>query len=224
MGVSRLPTKTLDRDEHSHRMKDIFKILNEVRTRSAALNDSLSARHGLGPGDAPIGAFNMINQFAVVATELLSHYAAEWEKFPASAIDESRRQEWAERLTTITKSTYILSLSAIEFSAKQALIARPGRVALPTGRMYLGAIIRNSTAVGMFAPDDETAWKGLIAVRNVLVHNNGISDTTVTYVIPGGPTIQLVDGAMTKATLHFFPELSLWAVEAFAKWTDAFLN
>ena len=205
-------------------MKDIFKILNEVRTRSAALNDSLSAKHRLGPGDAPIGAFNMIIQFTVIAMELLSHYAAEWEKIPANAVDESRRQEWAERLTTITKSTYILSLSAIEFSAKQALIARPGKVALPTGRVYLSAIIRNSTTVGMVAPVDETVWKGLIAVRNVLVHNNGIADTTASYAIPAGPTIQLVNGAMTKATLHFFPELSLRTVEAFAKWTDALLT
>jgi hypothetical protein len=204
-------------------VKDIFDVLNQVRTRTAELNDALSLKHKLSSGDAPIGAFNMVNQFAVVATELLTHYAAAWESIPASAVDADRRQEWAERLTTITKSAFILGMSAIEFSAKQAVLGHPGKVAPPKGRAYLRAIIRNSKTVGLVTSVDEDGWSGLIEIRNILVHNNGIADTNATHAFPGGPTIQLTAGAMTKANLRFFPELTLWAVEAFGRWSDEFL-
>lgn len=203
----------------------MFAVLDQVRTRTADLNDSLAAKYAMKPGDAPIGAFNLINELAVVAMELLTHYENEWQKIPAASVDAERRQEWAERIITLTKSTFVLGMSAIEFSAKQALIVRPKKVVLPKARrVYLGAIIQSSAKVGVTVTADAEGWEGVIEVRNLVVHNNGIADKSVTYPIAGGPNIVLVAGAMTKGNLRFFAELTLWSVEAFGRWSDGFLS
>src|SRR4051812_26534511 len=106
----------------------------------------------------------MANQYAVVAMELLSHYAGAWQQVPLQEVDEPRRLEWAARIMTITKSMFILTLSAMEFSAKQALQARPGRIPSPKARIYLGNVMVNSEAAGLISTRDRDAWKGLIEV------------------------------------------------------------
>lgn len=206
-----------------HSMTEVFTILDHARRHTAELHDSLATRHRLAAGEAPVGAFNMVNQFVVVAMELVSHYADIWSGIPAADVDQGRRQEWAERLITITKSTFILSMSAMEFSAKEALLARPRRVPLPRGRVYLGGIMKKSLTAGLITAADEEAWKGLVQVRNLLVHNNGIADGDATFALPNGPTITLVAGAMTKASLEFFPQITLVTISAYARWSDAFL-
>jgi hypothetical protein len=71
---------------------------------------------------------------------------------------------------------------------------------------------------------DELPWEGVIQVRNMLVHNNGIADVTATYQIPNGPTITLTAGAMTQGNLRFFPELLLWSVDGFGRWSEGILR
>jgi hypothetical protein len=184
------------------------------------------AKHRAKAGDAPIGALNMANQYAIVALELLSHYKAIWDRMPPGAVpDPARtRQENAERVITITKAVFILTLSAMEFGAKQALAGEPSKLPLGGDRVYLRRIIAKSREKGWLPIADETGWRGVIELRNTLVHNNGIAETTEDFALPNGPTISLVSGRMIQGNLRFLPEVTLWASDAFAKWADAFLR
>jgi hypothetical protein len=124
-------------------MNDVLSLLDQTRLRSGALNDELNARFGLSPGDPPVAAFNMANQYAIVALELLSFYNQVWSSLVPSAMSDPARtrQDNAERVITITKATFILSLSAFEFSAKQTVAGRPGKIAPIARRVYLRKII-----------------------------------------------------------------------------------
>jgi hypothetical protein len=207
-------------------MHDVFALLDQVRVRTAQANDSLAARHGLGAGDPPINALNMVNQYAVMAMELTSFYFEVWSKLrPDQLLDpEATKRENGERIVGLTKSAFIMSVSSLEFAAKSAIVARPSRLPAPTGRVYLRKIIKDSDRAGLIAHAEDSPWEGIIEVRNVLVHNNGIADRDASFTIPGGPTIQLKSGKMTQGNLRFFPELTLWAVDSYSRWADAFLT
>jgi hypothetical protein len=106
--------------------------------------------------------------------ELLSFYNQVWSSLVSNAVSDAARarQENAERVITITKAVFILAPSAFEFSAKQAVASRPGRIAPITGRLYLRKIIHQSIVAGLLPAADDVPWDGVIQVRNMLVHNN----------------------------------------------------
>lgn len=105
-------------------MIDVLYLIDQARLRTATLNNELVSKFSLAAGEPPIGGLNMANQDAVVALELLSFYNRVWRSLPAGAVSapNQTRQENAERVIMITKAAFILSLSAFEFSAKQALV------------------------------------------------------------------------------------------------------
>lgn len=207
-------------------MDDVIALVDRVRVRTARLNEESGAKFALESGDPPIAGFNMANQYAVIALELLTFYRNVWSAIPAATVSnpERSRRENGERVLTITKAAFILTVSAFEFSAKQAITTKPGKLPTMEGRTYLRRIMAESLKAGIIPPTDATPWEAVSEVRNVLVHNNGIADRTVTYEMPLGPTVVLATGAMTQGNLRFFPELSLWCVEAFARWCDGYLS
>ncbi len=207
-------------------MTNLLALVEQACVRSAKLNDELAQAFSIAPGEPPISSFNMVNQYTVVTLELLSFYNRTWSKLSASAVSDpdETKQENVERVRIITKAAFILSLSAFEFAAKQTLMKRPGKIPPIEGRVYLRKIIERSIAAGILPQADSEPWEGSIEVRNVLVHNNGIASRTATYKIPGGPTIMLTEGTMTQGNLKFFPEVLLWCIEGFGRWSEAYLR
>lgn len=207
-------------------MIELLQLIDQVRSKSAQLNSQLAQKYGISGSDFPLGGLLMTNQYAVVTLELLHFYHRTWSAVsPQQVTDPDRtRQENGERVLLATKSSFILALSAFEFSAKQSIAQNPAKLSLSGGRVYLRRIIRESVAAQLIAPADEHPWEGIIEVRNMLVHNNGIAERNATYRIPNGPTITLTTGSMTRGDLKLFAESLLWAVNAFGRWCDGFLS
>jgi hypothetical protein len=209
---------------HLVALKTVFDTLDAVRRSTAQSHDKLAAKHKLEAGVAPIGAFNMINQFVLIAMEMISHYATEWESVAPEAMDDRRKLECAERIITVTKSCFILAMSAIEFSAKSAVMIRPGPLKPGRGRIYLSRIMDSSRHVGLISESDAELWEGLVTVRNTVVHNNAIADKDAAYSIGSGDEIKLQAGKMTQGRLGFFSHLIVASVAGFGRWCDAYLR
>jgi predicted nucleic acid-binding protein len=206
-------------------MREVIELVDRIRVRSAQSHEELARTHGIRLEDPPLGAFGIVHNTAVMTLELLDFYHRTWSSIPPSSVPdpEATRQENAERVMLVTKSAFIMCLSGFEFSAKQALTRYPGRLQLPAGRIYLRAIMRASAKKGLITADTDNLWTGAIAVRNCLVHNNGIADEDAEYKFPD-VTVRLESGKMPQGTLKFFPSLTNWTVTAFADWCRAFLR
>jgi hypothetical protein len=206
-------------------MQDVLSLVNAIRVRSAELQDGLAAKHKVPPGEPPLGAFAMCNQYAVLTLELLSFYNQVWSalRAPEGPDLDRTRQENGERIISITKACFVLSLSAIEFSAKHAIVNIPGRVPPLAGRVYLRKIISATVNAGRISATDETVWDGCSEVRNTIVHNNGIAERDLAFALPSGTQVQLQRGLMMRGNLRLLPELTQWSVEAFGRWADGFL-
>ena len=206
-------------------MKDVIDLVDSIRVKSAKFQDDLANTYRMSPQDPPIGALGISHNNAVMTLELLDFYHRIWGTVPASAVPDPERtkKENAERVMVATKSMFIMCLSGFEFSAKQAILARPGGIHLPSGRTYLRAIMDASAKQSLISPETQKLWAGAIAIRNCLVHNNGIADKNAEYGFPG-LTVKLVVGQMAQGTLKFFPILTDWTVKAFADWCRTFLQ
>jgi hypothetical protein len=205
-------------------MQDAFGLFEQIRAKASAENDRLAAAHGLKRSHAPIGALNVIHQQATLSAELLSYYLA-WLQDPANAPTDvqQRRLESNQRVISLEKSAFVLSVSAIEFSARSAVSDYPDRLPVTGGRIYLRNIIQQSARAGMISHQMELGWAGIIELRNTLVHNGGIAEQPQAFQLPGGPAITFAAGRMMQGNLSLLPEVLLWTTNAFTEWADAFL-
>jgi len=206
-------------------MHDVFDLFEHIRARASSENDRLAAAFRLASGDARISALNIIHQQATISAELLSHYMG-WMPAPAhTPADVERAQlESAQRVISLSKAAFILSISAVEFSAKHAVADHPHYLTVPQGRVYLRDIIQESARAGMISRHMEHGWSGILELRNMLVHNNAIAERTQAFELPGGPTLALTEGRMMHGNLRLLPEVLLWTTNAFAAWSGAFLG
>lgn len=202
-------------------MQTIFDAYDRLRVQSAAHYDALALAHKLTPGQAPIGGFNVVNELAVIGMEALSHYHGAWSALPTPT--SAQQRERVSRVMTLGRATFVLGMSSLEQHMKAAVQQRPGKVALPTGRIYLGALVKTSGKAGVIGQTDIDGWNGLIEVRNTVVHNNGVAELTQTYALHGGLTVSLTSGQMIQGSLTIYPDLLSWAVDAFRRWCDGFL-
>lgn len=203
-------------------MDDVLRSVNEMRLRLASLHDELANEFG-HHDTAPVGGFGMGYNTAVLTFELLSYYSDLWGRIDARGIrnHEQLRQENAERVALITKTLFITLLSGFEYSAKQALLLKPGALPLGKGRIYLWGIIQKSADHEWIGETEKRLWDGAIRLRNTLVHNNGVAEETRTYQFPGAQ-LELLDGAMVRGNLRLFPAVSAWVIEAFSRWCRQF--
>jgi len=206
-------------------MHDVVDLFEQIRARSSAENDRLAAAFRLASGDPRISALNIIHQQATISAELLSHYMG-WEPAPAHtpAEVERSRLESAQRVISLSKAAFILSISAVEFSAKHAVADHPHCLTVPRGRVYLRGIIQESARAAMISRNMEHGWSGIVELRNMLVHNNAIAERTQTFELPSGPTLAFAEGRMMHGNLRLLPEVLLWTTNAFAAWAGAFLS
>ena len=207
-------------------MQDVITLVDQARARSVALNDQLAEKHGLTSGDIPISGLNMANQHCVLALESLLNYSNLWRGplVNTSVTTDQLRRENAQRVVALTSSSFISSLSAFEFCAKQSIALHAQKLQPLQGRIYLRKIIKQSVLAGVIPATDESSWEGVIELRNALVHNNGIAEQTRSYAVPGTQGISFTSGQMTEGTLKFFPQVQFWTIEAFARWCDGFLK
>lgn len=69
--------------------------------------------------------------------------------------------------------------------------------------------------------EDVTLWRGANTLRNKLIHNNAIGDSDKTWAYPFG-TIVMERDREIQGTIQGFPQLTLWAVNQWARWCDRY--
>jgi hypothetical protein len=159
--------------------------------------------------------------------ELCDHFYNLWGSLAAPygpARDEVIEQN-SQRIMEITKWCFMATISSMEFCARQATKSYPAVLSMPArGRQHLWDIITKSRELQLVDRDTARGWNGLLELRNLAVHNNGVADKDMAVRLPNGFNLALRKGAMTKGDLLTFVRLSTWAVEAYAEWCDAFLT
>lgn len=206
-------------------MNELFKIRSDLERHG----DLLAKKHGLGVQAPPLEAFPMAFNFATVALELTSHYTAAWGAHPvlnltAEQIEEKRREN-GERLVTLSKTTFVWTLSVIEYNLRRAIELYPA--VLPTkkkGRnIYFADMVVWSAEAGLIDPARRQLWLGANTIRNKCVHNNGYGDDAANWHFSNDLVIEMQEGRMIEGTIMTFPKLTSWVVGEYADWCDQFL-
>lgn len=182
--------------------------------------------------------FAMIFNHATLTVELLHYYLQIWRipPTPLSSAEEIERarKENGQRVMEITKWFYVASVSSFEYSAKEVVkhiqteVARKLRQELARHkrchkRLYLSSITQAAREAGLMAGEQHQTWKGLLAVRNTVVHNNGIADATQQYKI-GRLQVAFHKGHMLKGDLRFFANLAETLIEQYRSWLEIVLH
>lgn len=210
-------------------MKGVVEELLKLRAKCNQLGSQLRTKYSLAEGDPPVSALAMMYNFATLAAETCSYYYETWSRqnapAPGQTVDEAKAQN-GERIVTQLKMAFILSLSSLEFIAKEADLIDPSVLNLDkTKRQYLLGVMKRSCHRGLIGAVDLERWRGLTLLRNALVHNNAIADEDHDFIYPDGTRIVLRSGQMAQgSTLHFFVQLMSWAADAFGAWSGEFLD
>ena len=211
-------------------LKDILSHLNSLRLQTAKIQDQVVADLQINSGDPRAGGFGMIYKHVLYAQECLSYYFSIWDKLqPQQASPGDVRTatgENGERVMALLRQLFVASMSSIEYCAKRTLDLYPKSQTFTLvykgnpKRIYLMKIMNASKSASLLGEQDRLSWDGLVEIRNMVVHNNGISDKDESLQI-GSSNVDLKSGGMTKGKPNFFVVLSEEATGLFEKWVGA---
>ncbi len=209
-------------------MKEFMDELARVRSAASAHAAELGKKHNLQATKQPIGALGMWFNFLTAALEQTSHYQVAWGKEPIEGLAPEqiarKRAENGQRLVMLSKTAFVWCLSSIEYAMKAAMERYPDVMGEPGKRRYLRDVINMSADIGLISDGRRRLWLGANAVRNRLVHNNGIGNRDAEWNFSEKLTVTMNDGEMIEGTIMTFPYLIGWLLDAYAEWCDAFLE
>ncbi len=172
--------------------------------------------------ELPAKLFGMIFNMLTLGLELLSYYNTIWSKKSqtnCTSVEEAKKQN-AERVIMIQKMIFLNTLSSIEFCFKEYIEKFPPKIGERKnqhGRAYLLNIVKESEKNHIINYATFTGWRGMIYLRNNLVHNNGVAEKTESYTYPNC-TLSLESGKMTIGDLKLFPHLIDWLLDSSYEW------
>lgn len=135
--------------------------------------------------------------------------------------------EERRRLTyLLLGAMFVQFISGIEYCMTHSLPAVADVHPPPRGRakVYLAAVMQRSAELGWLSQAEATAWAGINEFRNALVHRNGISDKDAKYPVTDKWGLQFVTGRTITAKLDLYPDLTAWALDSYARWTNSYLS
>lgn len=173
------------------------------------------------------GCLWMIHNRATLALEVLDYFLKMWssDAFLNRFGEDALAGERAERCIEVTKSFFISTMSAIEYSSKQAVGLYPGsglwkRLEELRGRnryIFLKGIVQESESIGLLDEREAEEYVNLILLRNIVTHNNSISDTDADLKV-SGTVFTLRTGEMVRGDIGSFVMMSERAVERYYGW------
>lgn len=110
-------------------------------------------------------------------------------------------------------------MSIIEYSLKtvvEQILSKCPEIENETEYLYLRKIIKALKDAGHVGDKDWNSWKGLIDVRNVVVHRNAIPDKDDEHKICG-ISVPFIKGKRLKGSLDFFVKLIECAIELYKR-------
>lgn len=213
-------------------MDDVLSVIGQIMVDTTKRTVSISHEFGIQDTDHPVGGLSMCYNRAIITIEIIQVYNDWWSnpnpvEFRSMSTTQiiQLRQENAERVKMVGKSLFIDSLSSIEYSMKETCKTYHDILNIDfSRRQYLRNLISESHQAGLVNEKTRSRWHCLCELRNTLVHNNGISDIDLEMDFPTGEIVTMTKGTMTQGNLKFFPQLTCWAVGAYADWIASFLR
>lgn len=213
-------------------MEQLLEILESARQDTINLSNNMIASYNLHPGDFPVCGLNMLNQQCIILMETITQYATLWsriERTPAITRliydHNNQREENAQRIVSICKSSFIASMSSIEYCAKETVSKFASQLTSEIKKdIHLSTIITESYNANIIDEDSQTLWQGLNQLRNAIVHNNGISNKNRTYIIDDTTSLIMTKGEMISSKLTFFPIIIKALTNKYNEWACAILD
>ncbi|OAE16615.1 hypothetical protein A2T76_10655 [Pseudomonas brenneri] len=213
-------------------MEKLLETLESTRQDTIILANKMIGSYNLNPEDFPVCGLNMLNHECIILMETITQYAYLWdlmEKNPASALltyaNNNQKKENEQRIASICKASFISSMSAVEYCAKETANKFLSHLTAETKDfIYLSSIITKSFKANIINENSQTLWQGLNQLRNCLVHNNGIPDKNRTYVIDDTMSFNMIKGKMISSTLLLFPTAIKALVHKYNEWACAILD
>jgi hypothetical protein len=180
-------------------------------------------------GKSPLSdCFGMLYNDSTWPLEVLSYYYNVWSRIPTAGIPKDQIEaaigENAQRVKETTKWHFVSVISHIEFSAKEYTKVKAAFKSLhaSTNRVYMRGILEESTKLKPPLVDKQSLdqWNCILDIRNILIHNNGISDHDSTCNI-AKLTVQFKTNTMLKGNLGLFSSLSEATIDLFSDWSKS---
>lgn len=202
-----------------------------MEERAKQLHDQQLAQFGIDFGKLPLAGLYAVEQVVGGTKELLygclNNYGNTHVPDDAPSWLEDGLHVERVRLTyLLLNAMFVQFMSAIEYCLTHALPAVADVHPPPRGRgkVYLSAVFQRSADIGWISQAEATAWAGINEFRNALVHRNGISDKDAQFPITETWGLQFAAGHTITAGLDLVPDLAIWSLESYGRWTAAFLT
>lgn len=199
---------------------DVHTLLDVARIYAEEVSRDIADRQN----DPRSMCFWNIHNRIKLTEEVLLFYEGVWgsEKFPD--VEDSEEGELVERVVTVTKDLFVDIVSMIEKAAKDTvgIYSKTGikeRILAVQSHLYLRSIIETSRDMGFTEDSSFAEWDDLLVVRNLVAHNNSISDRSKRYDI-GDITISMRPGRMMKGPINTFVVLTDRIITLFYRWMN----
>lgn len=201
---------------------DLFPELKSILELSGNYAEDVSERISDRPNDIRAVCFWSIRNRTKITEEILSFYDRSWKDTGIDVNDEDINSELVERIITVTKNLFVDVVSMIEKTAKETLEMYPAndlkRKALENRNyLYLRNILQASSDSGLISEEDLEEWDDILVMRNLVAHNNSVSDRSKKFMV-SGVTISMRPGRMMKGPLGTFIILSERIMTLFYQW------
>jgi len=206
-------------------MSDFLLAFRQLREKAVNINEQLVGELNIDSDQIPLSVFNMIHNNIVIGIELFFYYKRLWVNLKiqpgaSQARIEQIKDQNGQRIKEVQKMVFISSISSFEYVAKEYHKIHPtklGEITRRNGRIYLRDILKKSADINLIEEEQHKLWNGLLNFRNMIVHNNAISDMAETYEYPNCE-LAFLEGSMTQGNLLLFPHLLDWMIDAIRDW------
>ncbi|MBR6204111.1 MAG: hypothetical protein IKQ60_03485 [Candidatus Methanomethylophilaceae archaeon] len=190
-------------------------LVSETRDLAKAVEGRMADREN----DPRSMCFWNIHNQTVMAREIVGLYEGAWKG------EEGTEDELVDRIMSSTRNLFVNSMSSIEKGARDCMRiygSSPvrARASEKGGRMYLRDILEASGEVGLLDGDDMDRWRKILMLRNLVVHNNAVSDRSEVLVL-GELRISMRPERMMKGPPATYVVLSSMAASMFYRWMAA---
>jgi len=161
----------------------------------------------------------------MIAEEILNFYDRSWKGMGVSINDENLGNEMIERIITVTKNLFVDVVSTIEKTSKEAVtiysLEKLKDISMKNSNyLYMRNILSASQELGLVSKETMEEWDDVIVMRNLVAHNNSMSDRSKKFII-SDITISMRPGRMMKGPLNTFLVLSERTITLFYEWLNA---
>lgn len=207
-------------------MKSLIAKMYELRALAAKLNGDICLEYSVSTSFMPVAALNMAHNQIVMAIELMTHYAEMFPQPRRGRFEDhlSDHPDETQRILNLFKGCFVSVMSSMESCARKSIQAMPKIWGAGTDKIFLINIVERSRKLGWITVADETVWKGMIDIRNYIVHNNGEAQKFGGFSLPGGIIWLFRPGVQSKVTLRHMPACLEWLIKAYSLWCRAILT